>query len=590
MSDLIIYGDDSTTAKNMSIAQQLTLVKVDVSRLRDLGKGVGTGALINSLEKLVELIFSLRSLVNDSSSDALLQTNAEINSDSLSVASEPPLAAEERLIPYVAEELVDIWHHFLEGQKTTEKSYPKSGNLSDKSPSEIVTLGDLQTLLLWRLGCSAENIMALLTGIEVMVTSPRGTRKPGVLRLVASLILKTPQGQYDLDLATGESPKFNLHHNAIVQSFDCELCTVPRSAKSLLEQLKNIINQEFEALDLWKSQSIAVLEPGYNWEPGQLLLDFGFQFLVNYPSMLWSNHQVNEVNYDPMEGSYDSEEMTPYLLLVSQLKLTDMMIFSRSFQERIIQKIAVPLEKFCLSYENFAAADEPAQSSVSHSKNRRVSSPEPKLSPDIFNRFLIRKAWDLVEAIASESQDNRQSSPYGYVMIPQVSLSQLIQSLMWHTVRGSAAIARLIGGITVRVLEPGKLWYKGTLRLVAILSADFPGYHWEIDIATREPPRLIGTILDESAVIDWQPDQTGVDNGGLASAIDTPSPVQCLGGQRFQQVGICSDAIITQLRDVSPELGIWIDGVEIDWEEPMITESILRSGLAQLVLVWEWVK
>ncbi|TVU55333.1 MAG: hypothetical protein EA414_02290 [Arthrospira sp. PLM2.Bin9] len=589
MSDLIIYGGDSTTARNLSLAKQLTLLKVDVSSLRDLGKGLGTGALIPSLEKLIEVIFSLRSLVNDSSPDQLLQTNPEINSYSPSVATEPPFYPEERLIPYVTEELGDIWNHFFEHrQKTPGKSPHQYENLSDQTPSEIVTLGDLQSLLLWRLGCSAENIMALLTGIEVMVTSPQGTRNRGVLRLVASLILKTPQGQYDLDLATGESSKFNLHHSAIVQSFDCDLCNVPRSAKSLLDQLKNIINQEFEALDLWKSQSIAVLEPGYNWEPGQLLLEFGFELVVNHAAMDWGENQVNEVNY-PWSANSLEEEMTAPILLASQIKLTDIMIFRTNFKAKISQKIATPLENFCLMYDDFNGGDVAEKISVSEGQSRRVSSPKTKLSADIFNRFLIRKAWDLVEAIASESQDNRQSSPHRYMMIPQVSLGQLSKSLMWHTVRGSAAIARLIGGITVRVLEPGKLWYKGTVRLVAILSADFPGYHWEIDIATRESPRLIGTILDETAVIDWQPDP-GVDNGGLASVIDTPSQVQCLGSQRFQQVGICSSAIITQLRDVSPELGIWIDGVEIDWEEPMVTESIWRSGLAQLVLAWELVK
>lgn len=588
MSDLTIYGGDSTRARNLSVAKQLTLLKVDVSSLRDLGKGLGTGALIKSLEKLIEVIFSLRSLVNDSSSGALLQTNPEINSYSPSVATEPPFSPEERLIPYVTEELGDIWNHFVEHrQKTSGKSRHRYENLSDQTPSLIVTLGDLQSLLLWRLGCSAENIMALLTGIEVMVTSPQGTRNRGVLRLVASLMLKTPQGECNLDLATGESSQFNLHHSAIVQSFDCDLCNVPRSAKSLLDQLKNIINQEFEALDLWKSQSIAVLEPGYNWQQGQLLLEFGFELVVNHAYMHWGDNQVNEVNYPGSANSLE-EEMTAPILLASQIKLTDMMILRHNFQAKIREKIGDTLD-FCLMYEDFTEVDTADKTSVSDGKKSQISSPKPKLSADIFNRFLIRQAWNFVEAIASESPDNRQLSPEGYMIIPQVSLGQLSKSLMWHTVRGSAAIARLIGGITVGVLEPGKPWSKGTVRLVAILSADFPGYHWEIDIATREPPRLIGTILDESAVIDWQPD-TGVDNRGLASVIDTPSQVQCLGSQRFQPVGICSDAIITQLRDVSPELGIWIDGVEIDWEEPMVTESIWRSGLAQLVLAWELVK
>jgi hypothetical protein len=156
-------------------------------------------------------------------------------------------------------------------------------------------------------------------------------------------------------------------------------------------------------------------------------------------------------------------------------------------------------------------------------------------------------------------------------------LNHLTSKLLGIVVaEGTSSVVRSIGGISTRVLQPGCRWERGTVRLAAILSADFTGEHWEIDLATREPPQLAGTLLAEGAVIDWEKSDRA---------------------PKWRKIGTLLAEIAEQLRSASPELGIWMDGVEVDWIESAADggpwqyapEVRSRSGLVQLVLAWEWV-
>ncbi|MGC9526321.1 MAG: hypothetical protein ACP5D7_12360 [Limnospira sp.] len=480
-------------------------------------------ALTDSLEKLVELIANLRSPGGG-------------------LPSDPPQTP-AHLLPYVTEEMGDILNA-LEDEKSRPQPAPP------RPPSEIIPLNDLLPLLLWHLARSAEDTLRLLTGIEAKVTSADGTWNRGILRLIAALTLKTPQTQYQIDIATRHPPQFNLPASGKVQSVDCRCCQYPIDTQSLLERLQNTIDKRCPAIAELPSQPVTLLWPGQNWQVGQLSLILGLEFLASSPSF------DDTFESSPLEMIDTSPQLAPMALLSSQLKLTDTVVLSRYIRESIRQQLAMPLKQLFLG------------------KHESLS----EISVEALNRFLLPAAWDFAGRVYSGLP--APATPWNP---PQLNLGRLTSKLLWHMVQSDRAIARLIGGISARVLQPGHRWERGTVRLVAILNADFTGSHWEIDITTREDPQLTADWLAEDAVIDWE-------NGRRitpAGKADRPP--------RYQESGFALVEIGEQFRKVSPELGIWMDGVEVDWVEPTAGErqwrraSETRSGLVQLVLGLEWV-
>ncbi|MEB3882070.1 hypothetical protein [Lyngbya sp. CCY1209] len=452
--------------------------------------------------------------------EKLVELVANLRSPGGGWQSDPPQTP-EHLLPYVTEEMGDVLNALED-----EKSAPQS----KKEPitqSEIIALNDIVPLLLWHLARSAEDTLRLLTGIEAKVTAADGTWNRGILRLVAGLTLKTSQTQEAIDLATRHPPQFNLPAEAMIQSGDCRFCQYPLDAKSLLERLQNTIDQRFPAIANLKSQPITLLYPGYNWQVGQLSLTLGWEFLANPPSF---EHTFESSSVETIDES-------PRALLSSQLKLTDTVVLSRYVRESIRQQLAIPLKHLFLG--------------------------QHESPPEAFEPFLLARTSEFAERVYSGLP-----TPEPQLVPPQLNLGRLTSKLLWHMVSGDRAIVRLIGGISARVLQPGHRWERGTVRLVAILNADFTGSHWEIDITTRETPQLTGTLLAEDAVIDWE---------------------------NLQEIGSALAEIGKKFREVSPELGIWMDGVEVDWAESTAGErmwrsaSEVRSGLVQLVFSLEWV-
>jgi len=362
--------------------------------------------------------------------------------------SEPPQTP-EHLSPYVTEEMGDVLNALEEERRRQPEKEPIP-------PSEVIAFNDIVPLLLWHLARSAQETLRLLTGIEAKVTAADGTWNRGILRLVAGLTLKTSQTQSQIDLATLHPPQFNLPAEAMIQSIDCRFCQYPLDAQSLLERLQNTIDKRFPAIADLQSQPVTLLEPGQNWQVGRLSLTLGFEFLAN-PSSFEDTFESSSV---------ETMDESPKALLSGQLKLTDTVVLSRYVRESIRQQLAIPLKQLFLG--------------------KRESPSE--ISVEALNRFLLPVAWDFAERVYSGLPSHPPPVP------PQLNLGRLTSKLLWQMVSGDRALGRLVGGVWVRVLQPGHRWERGMVRLAAILNADFTGSHWEIDITTRETPRLTGML------------------------------------------------------------------------------------------------
>ncbi|MCS6813616.1 MAG: hypothetical protein NZ772_08615, partial [Cyanobacteria bacterium] len=70
-----------------------------------------------------------------------------------------------------------------------------------------------------------------------------------------------------------------------------------------------------------------------------------------------------------------------------------------------------------------------------------------------------------------------------------VAIEGLAPHLLWYVARSHYQIMHLLGGAEARLLMPnGEDWHLGILRLAAVLDVNVVDRHWQLDLATYQPP------------------------------------------------------------------------------------------------------
>ncbi|HAO11458.1 MAG TPA: hypothetical protein DCQ51_09875, partial [Planktothrix sp. UBA8407] len=281
-----IIGKSSTTQlKNLDDFLNQTLIKfIDPVAFDSVSQPNEIPAnLVEAMQGLVNIIAHLRS-ANSAWPPNLPQTP-------------------ENLIPYVTEEASEVLAAYqthypnyelrITNYDAPSASYSQGQKDSNIQPPVILFLNTLVPQLLWNLAQSNNQLMRLLTGINAEILLPNQDWTPGKLRLVASLVIKTENLQISIDLATSFFPPTLIPTEAYVQSDECSFCQHPLEVKSFLQQITHHFQDNSNQINfLTNPINTEIFYPKSKWEPSQINIEMGFQFIPDP-----KHHQVSPFNY-----------------------------------------------------------------------------------------------------------------------------------------------------------------------------------------------------------------------------------------------------------------------------------------------------
>ncbi|MBE9144563.1 hypothetical protein IQ236_15240 [Planktothrix mougeotii LEGE 06226] len=474
----------------------------------------------------------------------------------------------ENLIPYVTEEVSEVLAayqtHPISASNIQSDFFPKKD--SNIQTPVILFFNTLISQLLWNFAQTSYQFMRLLTGINAEILLPHQDWTPGKLRLVASLIIKTENLQSSIDLATSDSPPPLITSEAYLQSNDCSFCQNPLEVQFFLRQITHHFQDNFQGFNLLNHPIQAeFLSPNSQWEPIEMSIEIGFQFIPDPKTS-----EVSPFDYFLENDSIDEElfQNTPiqdveYSILASIPHSSLLKTHVRLTDPNIIQ----PYIQTQIKYYGLHGLQRKKQLQLTDSVN---SSSELSLTlgsqTEEFELIeLIQIADELVDIIYSPK------SPSSLIRLqPEIPLIDLSLRLLWQIVKSSYNVMQLMSGIQAKVLQPGFLWQTGTLRLLMVLSAEFLSDSWELDIATSQPLKFdLKPIIPESIIqSDW------------SEWCRSPQSLVVLKLQ------------VINLLETLPELQSWMKGVKIDWGNPnedLELSTNWQPGLAQLSLDFEWI-
>jgi hypothetical protein len=225
------------------------------------------------------------------------------------------------------------------------------------------------------------------------------------------------------------------------------------------------------------------------------------------------------------------------------------------------------------------------------------------LIPETLTPYVSEEAYEVLDALADEGQpveewgdgentphpttppfspqlptpNPQPPTPNPQLLIP---VSALVSPLLWCVARSSYTAMQMMEGVRVKRYQPDQTWQPGMLRLVAMLQAQTASTHWCFDLATNHAPqncleRTVRLQSDED-VLPVQPQYQPQYHNGLPASVNTP----------LNLVGYQLDAIVAQLRDTTPAIIPFLEGVSVKLLHP---GSDWQAGELSLHLGFEFV-
>jgi len=490
----------------------------------------------------------------------------------------------ENLLPYLSEEaleVLEVWQN--EPPPNPPLKRGELGPRGETSPDYIRVLEFIPQLL-WYIVRSSDDVMGLLAGVKAKVSQPHQISETGTLRLV--VILKgDPIPSWCIDLVTNQDvTRSLLSPGSLIESSETNITKTATPCQQLIAHIEQKIQKTTPKLkEFFQSSDIQFLEPGNIWQSGKLQLKLAFEFIPDPP-----NETENFQFYSPQKNSdmtqkisllYDNNwnlESEKWLLeessadlQISPLEDWEMSLASSSFTSTtetfsdILQEPSLLLEtKVKLTNQNllegyFSALMKQQISRFIISQN----TPKETLKTSIIGQVsdpinqLISAACELVDAIEKpEALDT-----LNWLGL-EIFMPDLTKKLLWQIVKTNYDIMQLVGGVNAQVLSPSSDWITGTLRLMVIFQIEVSGIPMQIDVTTNQLLPSDIDILPDDAIATLQPQ--AIVQSQNSDMIKAPMGIESLLRQ-----------IEEKLETISPELGIWINGTEIDYHPPKNSSS-----------------
>ncbi len=474
----------------------------------------------------------------------------------------------ENLLPYLSEEALEV----LEVWQNDPPPSPRRG----ESCSDYIRVLDFIPQLLWYIVRSSDDVMGLLAGVKAKVSQSHQISETGTLRLV--VILKgDPIPSWCIDLVTNQdTTRSLLSPGSLIESSETNITKTAIPCQKLIADIEQKIQAATPKLkEFFHLSDIQFLEPGNIWQSGQLQLKLAFEFIPDPPNetenfqffppkktsemtqntfLLYDNNWTVESEKWLLEESAADLQIPPLEDWEMSLASSSFVSTTETFSD-ILQEPSLLLEtKVKLTNQNllegyFSALMKQQISRFIISQNyikKNVKSGMKVQVSDPINQ-LISTACELVDAIEKpESLDT-----LNWLGL-EIFMPDLTKKLLWQIVKTNYDIMQLVGGVNAQVLSPSCDWITGTLRLMVIFQIEVSGTSLQIDVTTNQLLPSDIDILPDDAIVQSQ----------HSNIMKEPMGIESLLRQ-----------IEEKLETISPELGIWINGTEIDYHPPKNSSS-----------------
>lgn len=476
----------------------------------------------------------------------------------------------EALLPYVSEEAYDVLEAFRdeEGHLEAATSHPPSAvrsslhPLTPSSPHPFITIDTLIPSLLWELARSSYSAMQLIEGVRAKCWQPEQDWSFGMLRLVVMLEAETPTEYWCFDLATGYPAEKLLEPTAIVQADECVLplwqsgaaenglsdtaCQVDHQLAAIVQSLQT---ERFGLKTLLQGVAVELLQPGLDWQEGNLRLRLGFEFSTQ--ALTASSHESVPIHSELIDAELIEE-------VGGSTQGGQSQVSAKSFTRTIAG----------LMTKTHVSVVSPLNRSFSPTTLVRVSEADrmERYTKLITQQQLTQSFVQLQHQLTSSDNESAQltlivqaaiacvhqiSNPSIGFLQPMLLMDELVPQLLWSLTSSTYEIMQLLGGIPAQVLQPNANWQQGTLRLLAALHLKADDIDYALDLSTGRSV-LTTTQLGSDAIVHTS-----------ATAYSQPTSIETLIAHLQQQL----DGAMLSYRLLRDSVSIaWLEDVEQDWQ------------------------
>lgn len=501
----------------------------------------------------------------------------------------------EALLPYLSEEAYDVLEALQAGKKcqeifTSDQPSAVSGQpqlntfypsfplpLTSSSFHPFITINTLIPSLLWELARSSYSAMQLIEGVRARCWQPEQDWSFGMLRLVVMLEAETPTEHWWFDLATGYPVEKLLQPNAIVQADECVLPIhqsatgengLSNASSQVNHQLAAIVQslqtERFGLKTLLEGVAVELLQPGSDWQAGNLRLQLGFEFSTQ--TLVASSH----------EGILMHPELIEAELMEEASGIT---------QGRPLQFSAAPLTRTIagLMTKTHVSVVNPVGRALSPTTLVHVTDADnlERYTQLITQQQFAQSFVQLQHQLTSSDDENTQlmlivqaaiacarqlSTPGIGLLQPMLLMDELVPKLLWSLTSSTYEIMQLLGGVPAQVLQPGANWKQGTLRLLAALHLKAANVDCTLDLSTGQSVLTNTTPLKSDTIVHTS-----------ATVCSQPTSIETLTAHLQQQL---NDAML-EYRLLRDSVAIaWLEDVEQDWQTGSMKLSLSLAFVA----------
>ena len=502
----------------------------------------------------------------------------------------------DNIVAYVTEEACEVLDAIKREILSKNLDLRSQTKLNDPV-SRYILIKDLIPRLLWYIARSSDDMIRLLTGVEARVSQSDQGWSSGILRLAAILTLDNTVAPWSIDLVTNQPLRSCLNSDTMIQWNDCYYSHYPISSEQLLQQLlKRIKEVNPEIIIFTDTTKIDFLKPGENWQCGNIQLSLGFEFIVDTEiktitqiskqAEIINNANINVLELDSgldvdlyLDNYFthlsageiqfkitDPESIGIYYVTIMQQQLAALLcelpiIKMSNIQDRESTDIEVLILDFI---------DESLDDDLARLENENESDNLVDRTPDLQTESFIISVVTSACEVAKRFEQGAELSAIN-ARSPQMLITDLTLKLLWDIIHSSYEVMQIVGGVRAQVLQPEGDWQTGTLCLVAILQVDAGHSRCNIDVATGQSRNSNTKLLVSKAIATSQ-------DSDLCK-----EPVE---------LGNLAKRIIRKLRESSPEIALWMDGMVVELRSAIATsadssETNWQSGAIKLSIGFE---
>lgn len=479
-----------------------------------------------------------------------------------------------------------------------------SGNLDIRTKTQLniqtpsyILIKDLIPRLLWYIARTSDDLIRLLTGVEARVFQPEKGWSKGMLRLMAILRLDNIVAPWSIDLATNQPPRSRLTSDSLIQCNDCYYAQYPIETEKLLQQvLKRIQEVNPEILTFTEQTNIDFLEPGEDWQSGKIQLCLDLEFIPDTetkiitptakPTEIPNNSRINILELDAgFEHDLDLDNYSKYIP-VSRLQFKIInpenieLYYLTTVQEQLAnfieELLTVDLANIQDGQSNelevliLELPDPNADDGLEGLEDENETNNLADKTSDLKTENLVLSVVTSACEVAKRFQQGMELSEVN-ARSPQMLMADLTLKLLWDIIRSSYEVMKILGGVQAQVLQPGGDWQTGTLCLVAILQVNAGHSRCNIDVVTGQLRNSNTKLLMSKAIATSKESDL------------CKYPVE---------IGSLAKRIIRKLRESSPEIALWMDGMEVELRSATASSADLlptnwQSGVIKLSIGFE---